>query len=230
MNKKIVWDHGLTIIGKVNDTVKSLMNIWQSPYSVGPIINGVPAIYSPLGDTSRYGPFKITRGDTPEKNPDINRWPKELGAPVTSTGKPLLYGDQTVWMIYNGADTAVRPYMMRNLPHRSTLPLEIRQSVYSYKNVPKFSPLLMKDVVFLEWEIINKGTVQIDSCYIGFWTDIDFNSDYDNIPAVDTSRGFGYCWMGQDSSKTSYSICQCRLCIVVWTACSLVRRFCSFWK
>lgn len=199
--KGIVFDHGVTIIGKMNDTVKALMNFWQSPYSVGPIINGLPAFYSPLGDTSRYGPFKISRGDTPDKNPDLNRWPKDLGAPVTPSGKPLVYGDQTIWMVYNGADSVVRPYMMRNSPLQSTLPLEIRQTVYSYKNPPAFSPSVMKDVVFMEWEIINKGTTQIDSCFIGFWTDIDFNPAYDNIPAVDTTRGFGYCWTGQDSTN-----------------------------
>ncbi|MFA6470324.1 MAG: hypothetical protein WCW35_15630, partial [Bacteroidota bacterium] len=194
----VVFDHGLTIIGKMNDTLRALVNHWYSPFSPGPIIDGLPAIQSPMRDTLRYKLYKISRSDTVESNPDFKNWPADLGAPDDTAGRPILYGDQTVWSIYNAADSGSAPYVMRYDKNRSTLPLEIHQSTYSYKTPPLFYPSFINDAVFLEWVIINKGTSAIDSCFIGFWTDIDFNN-YDNPPAIDTALQFGYSYTPLDT-------------------------------
>lgn len=195
----IVFDHGLNIIGKVNDTVKTLLNCWYSPFSPGPIIDGVPAIRSDKQEWSRYKIYTLTRGDEVTQSPRLDDWPNDLGAPVDSLSRPTLYGDQMKWMVFNGADAGSRPYYLRHDTVQSVLPIEVRHSVYSYASAPYGFPAIVNDVVFLEWEMINKGNDEIDSCFFGFFTDIDFNNA-DNPPAVDTSLQLGYCWTPHDTT------------------------------
>jgi len=196
--KGILYDHGLHFIGKVRDTTKVIMDYWYSPYSPGPIIQKVPAIYFPGIDTSRFRPYNIFRKDDTDNQPDVDEWPADLGAPIDSLGRPRLFGDNMVWMIYNGLDTAARGFYPSRDPGRVGLPLEIRQTMYSYSEIPPGFPSFLKDVVFLEWQIYNKGDVTIDSLYYGFWTDIDFNNS-SNPPGVDTISQVGYCWTPRDT-------------------------------
>ncbi len=53
---------------------------------------------------------------------------------------------------------------------------------------------IFSNVIFVEWTIINKGSVSIDSAYFGLWADIDFDLEVDNRPAVDSSTQLAYCW------------------------------------
>lgn len=202
----VIYNQGLNIAGKVSDTVKGILNFWWSPFSPGPIIDGISAIYSPLGDTARYRVYKITRGDTYDGNKDLKEWPIDLGAPADTNGQPRLYGDQTLWMIFNGADRSARngnPKLQKDSLH-TTLPLEIRHVSYSYtKNHPPY-PNFFGDIVLFEWEVINKGSQHIDSMYFGFWTDIDFNHGFQTIPAVDTALQLGYCWTPRDTIYNNY--------------------------
>ncbi len=197
--KPILYDHGLHFIGKVRDTTKVIMDYWYSPYSPGPIIQNVPAIYFPGIDTSRFKPYNISRTDESKNQTDLAEWPADLGAPIDTLGRPRLFGDHMVWMVYNGLDTAARGFYPPSDPGRVGLPLEIRQTMYSYSEIPTGFPNFLNDVVFLEWQIYNRSDVTIDSLYCGFWTDIDFN-DSSNPPGVDTICQVGYCWTPRDSS------------------------------
>jgi hypothetical protein len=190
-NQSIIYDHGPWIIGKIgSDTVFSLSQ-WFSSYSPGPIINGQAAMLIHPEDSLKYRSYKVTRGDD-NSNPDYAEWPVEFGAPVDNDGKPLVYGDQTLWTVFNSLDSTVtHAWWDESL---DAFPVEFHQTVFARQGSGNDEQDIFANTVFIEWEIINKGNQQIDSTFFGFWTDIDFEPTFDNRPAIDIERHLGFCW------------------------------------
>ncbi len=126
----IVYDMGPWVIGKMNGMPAVSLNEWFTLYSPGPIINGQAGIIAQPEDSLTFRIYKISRGDD-NSNPDYAEWPDTLGAPVDQNGDPLLYGDQTLWTVYNGVDSTVSS---RNIygSYFPPLPVEIRQTVFAH--------------------------------------------------------------------------------------------------
>lgn len=197
-----IFDQGLWVTGKRNEMVGSLPYLWASPYAPGPTINGRPALDVYPQDSARYRAYKITRGETSDVNPDINEWPSDLGAPLDPLKHPRILGDQTLWMVYNGFDTASakRNWNYIRMPSpQIVLPVEVRQTVFAhFGEVTDTS--IWANSVFFEWAIYNKGADPLDSVYLTLWTDLDFLEENADIPAIDTLSQTGYCWYKGDSS------------------------------
>ena len=192
---EIVYDQGLWLLGKINGENHASVTEWNTHFSPGPIINGHPAmIYNPL-DSARYTIYKINKGDD-HNNPDYNNWPTDLGAPVDDNGKPLIKGDQTLWTSFNAADSTSLNYYKWFQPNNNLnlLPIEIQQLAFARAGNKKDNEDIFSNTIFYEYTIINKGNSDIDSAFIGFWTDIDFYDPSYNPPAVDTVAQVGYCW------------------------------------
>ena len=171
----IVYAQGLWMLGKINGEKHASVTEWNTHFSPGPIINGQPAmIYNPL-DSARYTIYKINKGDD-HNNPDYNNWPIDLGAPVDNNGNPLLKGDQTLWTAFNAADSTSLNYWQWFQPNNNLnlLPIEIQQLAFARKGNKKDNEDIFSNTIFFEYTIINKGNSDIDSAFIGFWTDIDF--------------------------------------------------------
>lgn len=202
-NSVIVFDQGFWVIGKMNQELRLALGMWGSSYSPGPMIGGKPVMQARPGDSLRYRAYKISRGDTPLANSDCAEWPADLGAPVVAPGKIKLLGDQMIWMAYNGADSTVSYWWEKDplVP----MPVEIQQKAFAHAIPPADSSHILANTVFLEWKIINKGNVPIDSAYASLWTDIDFGSSL-NPPAVDTANQVGYCWEGSDRPTGDFGI------------------------
>lgn len=199
VNQRIVFDHGLNLIGKYRDTLRGKLNYWWSPYVPGRMIGEMSGHHSTVDDVSRYTIYKLTQGDHHNETVHYTRWPTDLGAPADSAGKPRLFGDQMVWMVYNGASYLDSDKNRRLDSIQAYMPLEVRQSTYVFRQSQMYFLNFLGDIVFMEWEIINRGSSSIDSLFLGFWTDIDFNDAFDNFPAVDTSLNIGYCWTPFDT-------------------------------
>ncbi len=188
----IVYNHGIWIVGKINDTLHLGISEWNSNYSPGPIINGQAAMNTNPADSLKYRVYKINKADD-SSNRDYAEWPIQWGAPATSGGLPLVLGDQTLFSVYNSADTSQMRWWFSSTPFLPT-DFEIQQTAFARNGNVKDNKDIFANTVFLEWTIINKGNKQIDSAYIGFWTDIDFFNAWDNPAEVDTALQLGYCW------------------------------------
>lgn len=189
----VVYDHGLWILGKMDGVFRAAVVQWGSSYSPGPIIDGKPAkVLS--SDSSRYRPYKITYGDCAETNRDYAEWPSDLGAPVDEKRAPRLFGNQTVWMVYNGADSTANGDAFRE-PF-SRIPVEVHQLAFARAASANSQTDLLSNVIFLEWTLINKGDRLIDSTYVSLWSDLDFSNPSNNVPGVDTTLQLGYLWEG----------------------------------
>ncbi len=199
---RIIWEHGIRIIGKINnEPVARLINWYFSSYSPGPILDGQPAFVSHPEDSLRYRVYKVTEGDD-TTNIDYAEWPVDFGAPVDQNGKPMILGDQILWTVYNALDSTVNPDFYK----QTDLPIEIQQTVFAKRGSAQDDEDIFSNVAFIEWTLINKGDVEIDSTYIGFWTDIDFFDLLKNFPGVDTSLQLGYCWNYDDPAAVGYTL------------------------
>ena len=198
-NKRtIVFDQGLWVIGKIDDQVHFAHNQWGGSYSPGPIIEYDAAINVHPEDSTKYRVYKIGANDSLNPGIDYFEWPGEFGAPVDEEGYPVIYNNQTLWTVYNGMDSSlsVRKWWNNARDTLPVFPVEVQNTVYATEggNIN-----WIKDIVFFEWLIINKGFETIDSAYFGLWTDIDINEWLQNFSAVDTSIQLGYCWTPSDS-------------------------------
>ncbi len=196
----ILFDLGPWVVGKLNGVPMMGISQWGSSYSPGPAINGQPARTANPADSLRYRTYKINRGDDATTSTDYREWPTDLGAPVDLLGRPRVFGDQTLWSVFNNLDpVAPSGHWQTNMPNPG-LPVVIQQTVYAL-HVADINPTaLLNDVAFIEWKIINAGTAVIESAYVSLWTDIDFGDASANRPAVDTAHQLGYCWQARDNS------------------------------
>jgi hypothetical protein len=199
----MVFDQGLWITGKRNGSVGCLPYMWGSSNAPGPVITGQPALKVRPQDSTRYRIYGLTRGDTPELNADVAAWPADLGAPVDASGKPLVHGDQMVWTVYNGADTATAwsraAHFYQKVPRRTVLPVEIHHSAFAHFGEAGDTSI-WANTVFLEWAIYNRGPDPLDSVFLSLWSDVDFYDAQRTIPAIDTLTQTGYCWYASDST------------------------------
>lgn len=194
--REIVFDQGLWIIGKINGQVHLAHNQWSSSYSPGPIFENDAAMNVHPEDSTKYRVYKIGAIDSLNPGTDYLEWPAVMGAQVDEDGYPIFYNNQTLWTVYNGLDSSLFWRKWRNT-HNDTLPVfpvEVQSLSYASNETN-----WIKDIVFFEWLIINKGSESIDSTYFGLWTDIDFNELTNNFPAIDTIVQLGYCWSPFDS-------------------------------
>jgi len=101
-----------------------------------------------------------------------------------------------LWTIYNGYDDNMPNRNQFGLQHVPVpkIPIEVHQNFYSRLGYLTDEEDIFSNVVLMEWTIINKGSDPIDSAFIGLWSDVDFNSGHENIPAVDTVNQLAYCW------------------------------------
>lgn len=196
----ILFDLGPWVVGKLNGVPMMGISQWGSSYSPGPAINGQPARIAKPEDSLRYRTYKINRGDDATTSTDYREWPVDLGAPVDLLGRPRVFGDQTLWSVFNNFDPAAAsgPWPT-NMPNPG-LPVVIQQTVYALNVAGSKPTALLNNVAFIEWKIVNAGTATIESTYVSLWTDIDFGDASSNRPAVDTAHQLGYCWQARDDA------------------------------
>jgi len=201
----IVYDMGPWIVGKIDDSLYAAISEWWTLYSPGPIINEQAGILVNPQDSLKYRVYKISEGDD-NSNIDFAEWPSDLGAPTKPNEEPLVLGNQTIWTIFNGADSTLSTRnWWSGIEYWKPLSVEIQQTVFAHGGFDDDSVNIFSNVIFVEWTIINKGNKTIDSTYFGFWTDIDFGR-YNNFPAIDTLNQLAYCWGPDDSLSVGFSL------------------------
>ncbi len=205
-NNMIVFDLGPWVVGKLNGVPMMGFSQWGSSYSPGPAIGGQAAMIAAPADSACYRAYRITHGDNAQTSADYRDWPAEFGAPVEQSGSPKLYGDQTVWTVFNNLDTNAIPLGWRPRMPVPGLPVEIQQLAYARGVVEGDTTALLANVALFEWTIINTGDTPIESTYVSLWTDIDFSNSGNNRPAIDTLNQLGYCWQSSDYGSDARAV------------------------
>ncbi|MBD3334672.1 MAG: hypothetical protein GF355_04070, partial [Candidatus Eisenbacteria bacterium] len=192
--KSVIFASGLWIGAQVEgeDGPRVAIAEYTQEFSPGVIQDdGTPSNAA----SSRYRVYKIQRGDT--TSDDYLDWPFADGAPADAsdpgydpndpqTWKPLMLGDQSLWCVYNDADPAEHTAVAGNT---APLGLEVRQTVFAFDRQPPLG-----NMVFLKFEIINKGDLTLDSTYVSLWSDPDIGGYTDDLVGCDTDLSLGFCY------------------------------------
>ncbi len=97
----MLYDAKLYIVGRdsASSDILGALGYYGSEYFPGPMSEGT---YLPDNDDFRV--YKLY-ADSLSGNPNYNyiNWPTSQGAPVDSTGLPIMKGDQMLWTVFNGA-------------------------------------------------------------------------------------------------------------------------------
>src|SRR6185503_4421120 len=98
-----------------------------------------------------------------------------------------------MWAVYNDAD----PSRHTNDAGNSTpLGVEIQQTTFAFN---RQGPL--GNIVFLRWQIINKGANQLDSAFVSVWSDTDLGGAADDLVGCDTTLSLGYTYNSTNNDQ-----------------------------
>ena len=191
--KTAVYTGGLFIAGKESATkqLRIAAAMYGSNYRPGTIdgvFSGDPAVASDSGNPA-FRVYKIQRSDTAGGlNPDYTEWPANQGAPIDQFGKPKFFGEQQLFAVFNDVDTStVDP------PEITPLGVEVRALYWADSSVG-----FLQDVMYMQWEIINKSSFAYESTFVGIWSDIDMGQANDDQAGCDTTVHLGYVYNGFD--------------------------------
>ncbi len=95
----------------------------------------------------------------------------------------ILYGDQTIWWVYNDKGN------VHTETQAGALGFEIRAQAFAFTSNDE-----VNNMTFNNYRIINKSTFKLTDTYFGTWFDPDVGNATDDIIGSDISRGLGYCY------------------------------------
>ncbi|MCF7824972.1 MAG: FG-GAP-like repeat-containing protein [Candidatus Marinimicrobia bacterium] len=177
-----VYASGLWLGAKVNGEVRTSIAQYEREYMAGNITNGQAV--NP--DNLRFRVYKIQAGDD-ESNLDYAEWPADLGAPVTLDGKPLVFGQQMLYHVYNDQNPEA------HFDGAPPLGAEVQQLTFGYN-----MPGSLENTVLLGFRIINKSNDVWKDAYLSLWCDPDIGHHLDDLLGVDTIRNMVYAYNGDD--------------------------------
>jgi hypothetical protein len=144
------------------------------PYKLAPYqesdTNGIPGFYEYEWD---YPGYDFTReADCQDKDVD------------------LLYGDQTIWWVYNDKGN------IHTETNAAALGFEIRAQAFAFTANDE-----VNNMTFNNYRIINRSTFRLRDTYFGTWFDADLGNPYDDIIGSDIARGLGYVYNGDSDDE-----------------------------
>src|SRR5688572_7513788 len=104
------------------------------------------------------------------------------GGPTDSTGAAVLFGDATIWSVFNDADVGVHTNM-----NTDPLGVEVQQTVFAYNRAGALG-----NIIFVKWKFINKGGNTLDSTFVSVWSDPDLGGFTDDLVGADTTLSLGF--------------------------------------
>jgi len=181
----LVFSSGLWLGAIVNDTIRVMVNQFDAEGSPG----AIDEYGNPFGRYDEdFRVYKIGLAEGIINNQDYFDWPVEQDAPVDEIGNPLFSGDQTLWCCY----TDGYPFgtWRKGRYERMTKPLgaEIHMIVYGWDS--------LDDMIFIEWEILNKSSEYWEDVYVGVWADCELGYSQDDLTGSDSTLNLVFDYNG----------------------------------
>jgi len=188
----ILYAGGLWIGALVaGDTLVTVAE-YSHEYAAGPIgPDHLPVDPSESDPANKL--YRISAGDNASNNPDYANWPVALGAPVDDQGRPLQLGDRMLWCVYNDG---VASRHTNSAGGTAPLGLEVRQTVFAFA---RRGPL--DRTAFVIFDLVNRGTNQLDDAYAGWWFDADLGGAGGDLVGCDTTLGLGFVYNADDDDN-----------------------------
>ena len=169
-----IYTAGMWLLGLTSDTheLRACAACYSTDLQPGKILDtGAPD--DPT--KSEYIVYKYNKGDV------VDQVAIDQGCPAE------VIGDQMLFCVYNDANPSNHTAVWQTPP----IGLEVRETVWGYNQA---GPL--GDCMFMKFEFINKGVVDLDSAYVAIFFDPDLGEATDDYVACDTDLSIGYVYNG----------------------------------
>jgi len=177
--KTINFQSGIWIAGLVDGEIRTAVAEYVTEFR-----GGTYESYPDNPDTNRYRIYTIDNLSGPGDE-DWDNWPAADGAPVDSNGDPLLLGDKMYWSVFHDADSTAHLQPFNTDP----LGIEVRMTIWGYSDSG-----ILGDVMYLNFQLFNKGNNLIDSAFVTLWADPDVGSAIDDLMGTDTLLQMAYAY------------------------------------
>ena len=189
----LIYSAGLWLAAYVGDTARVAIVESSSEFAPGPFDH--PAVE----DSSIFHVYKIGCDDSLSGSEDWNTWPVLWGAPVDSSGEPLVTGEQSVWTVFNDGDS-----LRHTRRGGKTLPLDAEVQLYAYAYAASGR---LDQVVFLDYTIINKSSCTWNDFIATILTDPDIGVYADDMGGSDSALSFAYCYTIENDGELPPGFC-----------------------
>lgn len=118
--------------------------------------------------------------------------------PLTGGDYPLIYGDQTIFKVYNDSlDTHTES---------GGLPLGFEFQTFAYAflcDTAVSTNKVLNQTTFYKTRVINKSPRDYTQVYFGYWVDMDLGYYLDDYVGCDISRNVGFAYNGDPDDETA---------------------------
>ncbi|MEO6884080.1 MAG: T9SS C-terminal target domain-containing protein [Bacteroidia bacterium] len=137
------------------------------------------------GQGKYLAPFVDVVGDG-HYDPSVGDYPAYNLTGKATTCQGQLYGDQTIWWVYNDKGN------IHTETGGQAIGLEIRAQAFAFATNDEIN-----NCTFYQYQVINRSSYQVNNVYFGQWVDPDLGCGTDDYVGCDVGRGFGYCYNGE---------------------------------
>jgi len=123
---------------------------------------------------------------TYDPGPGEGDYPKYDLAGTATTTNGYIFGDATLWWVINDIGNT------HTESSGVAIGLEVREQCFAFQTNDAIN-----NMTFLNYEIINKSTYQVNNTYFGAWVDPDLGNGGDDYVGCDVGRSMGYCYNGE---------------------------------
>jgi hypothetical protein len=150
----------------VSDPIYDDIKAWPASGNINVKGNSDANLLPTMVQGREYAPYIDANGD--------NRYNWEDG------DYPDIFGDQYIWWMFNDKGN------IKGQTKSDAIGLEVQTSSFAYSTKD-----FLNDATFVNYRIINRGTLTMDSTFMGTWTDADLGLFSDDYIGCDTARGLG---------------------------------------
>ncbi len=142
-------------------------------------------------DGSMLAPYHAGTGNNGSYNPQpgavgaVDYPGYDLAGTATSYAGQI-FGDATLWWVINDIGNT------HTESGGVAIGLEVREQCFAFQTNDA-----VNNMTFLNYEIINKSTYQVNNTYFGAWVDPDLGNGGDDFVGCDVGRSMGYCYNGE---------------------------------
>ena len=178
-----------------NGKLHSASSDYSTEFQPGPIVttyDGNPS--NAAADAANSGDSKwnimVLSKSTSPSDATYQEWVQNAaltGAPLTKDGKPLIIGDEVAYWVMNDLNIAGHSAVSTTDP----MGVEIHNYVFGFNQTGPLGQTL-----FIRLTYINRSSVEYDSCFVSWFSDIDLGDANDDLDGCDTTRSLGYTYNG----------------------------------
>ena len=141
---------------------------------------------APYADMDGNGRYNVDGGDYPNYEFEATnacKFVPEREAKNLNNTSVTLYGDMTVWWVYNDKGN------VHTQTEGTGIGMEIRGQAFAFSTNDE-----LNNMTFYNYQIINRSTYVLNNTYFGVWVDADVGKPDDDCVGCDVNRGLGFAY------------------------------------